>query len=758
MGHKHERQIPVVVAAILFALAVSVFIVLSHSFITFTGVQNVRSLDGMIYGVNINETRNELFAMDADTGEGQFLKIDQMGRDGIISFPALEISGDGTVYLVRERFQNGNVDSMELVRWNLDRNRLETVWILPDTKDKNLTGFAVEDDRWYFLYYAEDAMGKGSETAYALTKAGRYYKLESTEDVEWDLGVSGVSISSLPFARVQQKTGTIVMHIVLVMLAVLALEILLWIVRVWWKTGPRKHRSLIRMAFFTTIAFVILMTLLNGIMKTGVFNYISSHKIYGCEVEAEVLSKTLDQAFLDDLADVSEDIDASAIHYALGNHWNLFTGIAVYRGNDLMLEGDLFLHGRTEMAINVGSLKDLVDEALQSGERISTIYAARRGVNALVLQPVTTESGAEMVICVRAPMRETLYDAYMIRRHIIRIMYAILAGMLLIAVAQVLWDLAPLEKLRRAMDELAAGNLSARAPVRGHNELAYAATEFNLLADLLEEKQGRAERYRHFYEAFLPMNFLRNMTDDHFPPSFKAGSSAEAETVLLSLRIPAGASGESEGYKALLPSLVQIVEDNDGSVVEFRRDGLAAVFTGTVKDALFCALQLQRRTQEETGKSAFMGMNVGMTGAFVAGSENRREICVKRNAEVDILLELSELLHNALIVSGESAAFLHTEESGFHFRSLGRMGLGEYSSSGELYALMDAELPDVRSKRERNLPDFEKGVRAYASGDYFTARMQMVRCLLTDPDDRTARSYCLNCERKEPPAICKVVR
>lgn len=86
------------------------------------------------------------------------------------------------------------------------------------------------------------------------------------------------------------------------------------------------------------------------------------------------------------------------------------------------------------------------------------------------------------------------------------------------------------------------------------------------------------------------------------------------------------------------------------------------------------------------------------------------------------------------------------------------MSLGEYSSGGELYALMDAELPDVRRKRERNLPDFEKGVSAYASGDYFTARVQMIQCLLTDPDDRTARSYCLNCERKEPPVICKAVR
>lgn len=758
MEQKHKRQIPAMLKAVLFALAAAMLVVLPRSSITFTGVQSVRYSDDMIYGININETRNEIFAMNADTGEGQFLRIDQMGREGITSFPAMGLSGDGTVLLVRERFHNGTVDSMDLVRWNLKRNRLETVCEIPDTEGQDLTGFAVKDDRCYFLYYTEAGQDNGSETAYVLTTDGQYQKLESADDIEWDLGISGVSLSLLPFPGVHQRAGTIAAHVALVTLAVLTAELLLLICHTWWKTGPRKHRTLIRMAVFTTVAFVVWLTVLSGIMRTRVFHYISNHKIYGCEVEAEVLKETMDQAFLDDLA--SGDIDAASpdISYALGNHWNLFTGVVVYRGNDLVLEGDLFHSGRSETAINGGSLRELVDKAFQSGERISTIYAARRGVNALVLQPVRTESGAEAVICVRASMRETLYAAYMIREHIIRICYAILAGILLITVVQVLWDLAPLEKLRWALDELAAGRLGTRAPVRGHNELAYAAREFNLLADLVEEKQGKADRYRRFYEAFLPMNFLRTLTDDRFPPSFKAGSSAEAEAVLLSLRIPAGVSRESAGCRTLLPSLVQIIEDNSGSVVEFRRDGLAAVFTGTMRDALFCALALQRKTQEVTGKSAFMGMNAGVTEAFVAGNEQRREICVNRNAEVEILLELSEMLHNALIVSGVPADFLHSGESGFHFRGLGRMSLEEYTSSGELYALMDAELPDVRNRRERNLPDFEKGVRAYSSGDYFTAHVQMARCLLTDPDDRTARSYCLNCERKEPPAICKAVR
>ncbi len=758
MKQKQGRKTLAIVAALLFALVVSVLIVLLNSFVIFTGVQTVRHLDGVTYGINVNGTRNEIFAMNDETGEGQFLKINQMGQNGITTFPAMEVAENGTVYLVREHFQNGNVDSVDLVRWDLDRNRLETVWQLPDTDDKNLTGFTMKDGSWYFLYYTEDAMGNGTETAYGLTADGQYSKLDSVDDMEWNLAVSGVSLSSLPFKSVHQRPVVIAVRIVLVLLVILVAELLLWIGHIWWRSRRRKHRSILHMAVYTTIAFVILITVISAIMRRGVFNYIASHKIYSCEVEAEVLASAMDQTLLEDLANGSAEADLSELQYTLGNHWNLFTGVALYRGDDLVLDGDLFLHGRDEATIDDGSLKELIDMALLTGERTTTIYAACHGANALVLQPVKTESGKEAVICVRAPLRETLYDAYMIRRHIIRICYGILAGLLLITIAQILWGLAPLGKLGWAMDELAAGRLGARALVRGHNELAYAAMEFNLLADQLEEKQGRAEKYRQFYEAFLPMNFLRKITSDRFPSSFKAGSYEEAETILLSLRVPAGIAEGSAECRQLLASLTEIIEENDGSVVAFKEDGLAAAFMGTLEDALFCALQLQRKTQEETGKNAFMGMNSAVTGAFVAGNEQRREIYVRRNAEVDTLLELSTMLHNALTLSVDPEDFRRAQKSGFHFRRIGRMSLGEYSSGGELYALMDAELPDVRRKRERNLPDFEKGVSAYASGDYFTARVQMIQCLLTDPDDRTARSYCLNCERKEPPVICKAVR
>ena len=46
-------------------------------------------------------------------------------------------------------------------------------------------------------------------------------------------------------------------------------------------------------------------------------------------------------------------------------------------------------------------------------------------------------------------------------------------------------------------------------------------------------------------------------------------------------------------------------------------------------------------------------------------------------------------------------------------------------------------------------------VQSYAAGDYFTARNDMIRVIDDNPGDRAARSYILNCDRKEPPAVCQ---
>ncbi len=95
------------------------------------------------------------------------------------------------------------------------------------------------------------------------------------------------------------------------------------------------------------------------------------------------------------------------------------------------------------------------------------------------------------------------------------------------------------------------------------------------------------------------------------------------------------------------------------------------------------------------------------------------------------------------------------EQKIFHFRCLGRVGTGAYAPEAPLYELLDADTPENKAAKERTKKIFEHGIQAYEAGDYFTARNDMIQVINDNPGDRTARSYILNCGRKEPPAVCQ---
>ena len=94
----------------------------------------------------------------------------------------------------------------------------------------------------------------------------------------------------------------------------------------------------------------------------------------------------------------------------------------------------------------------------------------------------------------------------------------------------------------------------------------------------------------------------------------------------------------------------------------------------------------------------------------------------------------------------------------FQFRCLGRIGRNGYEPEAPLYELLDANTASRKAIRKYTTSVFEQGVSAYASGNYFKARNDMVRALELDPEDLAARCYILNCDRKEPPKVCQAMK
>ncbi len=747
-------QTPWLLYGLLFALLLSVAIAAAHSSIRFTGIQCAEFRDEMIYGINIDRTTNQVFAISRETGTGIFRSVDQLSESGITTFPDIEVTKDGRVYLLREKYKTNNSVTMHLVQWNLKNNRMKKIREIPVGTDRTLVDFVIVGDNFYFLFYGKDDQGNDKKTAGVMMADGTYRELENAENaVLWQDNVAGVSLSDLPYEGVRLPASRILYNILLYTLLIFAAEILISLIWLWWKTSRRQADIVVRLVIWSIILFVVLIPGYNKYRHEYLYEYTSESELRACAVEAELLEKMTDSSLVEDL--VSRRIDPKqSVYSGKLRGTNMNTAIAWKENGQVVFMGDLFGYGVPVLRLSQGSLKDCVDKVWGQDRTEGFLYVGSRGMHAMVMHPMKTQSGQDAVICVQTPMRTVLFEFYIMRRKIVYV------GLLIWIF--ILWDvffilyrsLLPLKKMKKAAADLAAGQLETRVTVKGQNEFAYAAREFNAMAEKLQKQQKGADIYSCFYEAFLPMNIVRRAAGKNMTAALQPGYFQKTEALVLALSLPDVPSGAAELVK-LQEELAEMAVGNAGSILSYGEGTITAVFPDNAGEALRCVLLMQRRVQEAAGRPAYMGMTAETILLQTEGNQSRRCIRVQYSGEAKTLAEMAAHLGEAMILT--ESLWKRAERTGsvFHFRKLGRIIWKDYVPEDGLQALMDAEMTAERDAKELTRPEFEAGVEAYASGDYYTARRQMIYCLDQVPGDRTARCYCLNCDRKEPPAICQ---
>ena len=742
------------VYALLFAVLLSVAIAAAHSAIRFTGIQCAEFQDEMIYGINIDRTTNQIFAISRETGTGMFRSVDQLSESGITTFPDIEITKDGRVYLLKEKYRNSDNVTMHLVQWNPKNNRMKKIREIPVGADRTLVDFEIVGDNFYFLFYGKDEQGNDKKTAGALMSDGTYRTLDNAENaVLWQDNVAGVSLSDLPYPGVRLPLTRILHNILWYTLFIFAAEILISLIGLWWKTRQKQAGIMARMAIWSLILFLLLIPGYNRYRRQYLYEYTSESEMRACAAEAELLERMIDSTLVDDL--VSGRINPKqSVYSGKLRGTNMHTAIAWKEKGQVVFMGDLFSHGVPVLRISQGSLKDCVDAVWGSDMTEGFLYVGSRGMHAMVMHPMKTESGQDAVICVQTPMRTVLFEFYLMRRKIVYI------GLLVWIF--ILWDvffilyrsMLPLKKMKKAAADLAAGQLDARVFVKGQNEFAYAAREFNAMAEKLQKQQKGADIYSCFYEAFLPMNIVRRAAGKNLTAALQPGYFQKEEALILALSLPDVLSDAEEQAK-LQEELAEMAVGNDGNILSYEDGTMTAVFPDNAGEALRCALLMQRRVQDAAGRPAHMGMTAETILLQTEGNQSRRCIRVQYAGEAKALAELAAHLGEAMILTESLRKRAERTGSVFHFRKLGRIIWKDYVPEEDLRALLDAEMTEERAAKELTRPEFEAGAEAYAAGDYYTARRQMIFCLDQDPGDRTARCYCMNCDRKEPPAICQ---
>ena len=533
---------------------------------------------------------------------------------------------------------------------------------------------------------------------------------------------------------------------------------------------------MIRVSFFSIFLMVLIMPGFNEMLRHYLYAYGCRNVLFHCANAAAQQGRFMDPELLERLVTEDEMLSPENLdaiwktegRAALAKHQAFSMAPAeekslmdLARSEEYCIVckkfGSVVLVSRSTagkdsvMFVPDGSLRTLLDRIFADGKTRSYISILSREKYAEVFVPVDLSSGRRVLVGARMPVSGILYSMYRQRKVVNRSCLAICLVMLAVMLFTILRCLKPLSGLTRAVAAFAGGDLSARAEVKGHNEISLTAICFNEMADTLEKQSAGAESYRRFYEAFLPATLLRRFSGKNLADALEHGSGYGAAAVCMSV----GSSDSAEGTEQLFGNTIRIAHNEGGHLASLTETGMKLVYPESCEAALRTAAALEQAELRNGKLTVPVGIASGPVQLYVAGSARRKSVADIDTGEAAALCSMARSLEIPVILTEKIMLALGNSGHRYHFRCLGRIGTASYVPEQPLYELLDADRHEVREAKERTGKIFEHGIRAYAAGDYFTARNDMIRVMDDNPGDRAARSYILNCDRKEPPAVCQ---
>ncbi len=733
------------------AAALLLFIVLSGLILNFS-VMEFSSIDGTvvrgdeIYGINSSEIWTEVFRVSAGTGVGEFYRIDRISHKGIVTLSEPRISEDGKYYFDKLTCKDDGSVELQTFRWDPGHRRITDCTGAAGVPEKE-SGSGVSAGEPNGL----SVLNYDNGSVITLKADGAEYS------------VKGVRIPIKQYL-IYMLMALAVSALVFLILAAFEYQ---YLTR--YRMGLRMRLSLV-----TLIPILLLSPVAEYFLRSFFYTYACRSVMNHCSDTAALNTGTLDEALLERIIEGREELtdekmealwlygDPQGVRKSLselGEEDELFIDesftVAYQDGDELVLIGPEKDLGSNRLIIRDGSLKgylETVFKNMEPGCRLADL-GARPGAFAFV--PSVLDSGRVILVGSYMPMNQVLAEFHERR---VRIEFSLLAIVLLIIAVMLLVIsscLDPLDDLKEAVMKEASGDITARSKVSGLNEVSHTAISFNRMADQIEQQSEGADSYKVQYQAFLPSHFLHRITGNNLSTILTPGTCYETEAVIAEFRgpWPEASSDASFVRKAIAES-----KANGAYMIRpVTERNMVLAYVGQTEPALGTVVELARQQIGEGGTPVPAGIASEKIRLYVVGNAERMAVDADDSGEAGQLSKIADILGIPVILTEQAYLDTIQKDTKYHFRLLGCIGCDGYAPERPLYELLDAEEAWSREKKEFTQSIFEDGVRAYASGDYFYARNQMVRVLKAYPEDLAARSYLLNCDRKEKSAVCQAL-
>jgi len=304
-----------------------------------------------------------------------------------------------------------------------------------------------------------------------------------------------------------------------------------------------------------------------------------------------------------------------------------------------------------------------------------------------------------------------------------------------------------LSSIKEFIKKLIDGDLGVQAEVKGKNEISVMTNSFNHMSSILKTQSAQMDLHMQLYNAVIPTGIFNQIYGEYMFDYNKVGFKEIIDTQILCLRVSSKTKDESE-----VLSVLNTFSDNVGSLggsIEYTDRTSFTYYHGKKDGEILQKIIPYIKELNEDGDfivSAiikYAPVELSILGTDDCKILHFREI--ERNRAVD-LLEVCDIIQPGVIINERAVNTINT--SNYHLRHVGALRIKDSSQTEHIFEILDSCSQKIGNQKLTTKDSFEEGVDAFLKDDYEKARSIMVRVLYQNKEDRVARFYVKESERR----------
>lgn len=403
-----------------------------------------------------------------------------------------------------------------------------------------------------------------------------------------------------------------------------------------------------------------------------------------------------------------------------------------------------------------------MNQAMETKTVVKTEYNDFTGDFVALYVPVLDADNNAVGVMESGMNRRVLdYEVEQQMSEIHKLLYLVMAILILTVMGVLTLFLSPLIRVRDAVEDVSRGNLGRTVRVRGRDEVAGIGRAFNHMSERLREQVEFVQACSDGYAAFVPQKILEILGREDIT-RVRLGDQKEIEAAVLSIgshqfrenaRTMSG-DGLYRMINRMLHEMIPLVAQDEGVVDHMKEDGLEAYYPDNCEGALQSAISIcetfrTMRSQGETVPVYRACVCFGEIRLGIVGGRERMEASTisELMSLTGFLQVLGEKYGTKILILEHAADRIPDFKKRFHSREIGTLYRASQGTWERMYDVYDGDEPADYRAKEKTGGMFQKGVRAYRNRDYYEARLIFARILRENGKDLAAREYVYRCDQ-----------